>query len=78
MPDLADWIAIALQQRGAALKVLGACSPSPPALCMCLEEAGGEHHPAGCLCYRNEHLMIELAKINSRFAAEVRKALDTD
>jgi hypothetical protein len=72
-PDPIDWIIYALEVRKKALAKIGACS-SPR--CMCLADLDVDHHANDCFCYDRKHAMIELAKINSRFADEVKKAVD--
>jgi hypothetical protein len=72
VPDPADWITVALWARDAAIIKLAVCA-SPE--CMLSTTNAGRHHAADCHCYERKHAMIELAKINSQFVHDVRKAL---
>ena len=72
-PGIAEWIAVALVRRARDLGVIGTCSSSR---CMCSPDNEGCPHAADCHCHDRKHAMLEMAKINNRFAAEVKKAMD--
>lgn len=72
---LESWIDLAIEERKRALARLTSCD-SPR--CMCHHDNDGAHQAPDCRCYRSHHAMIELGKINNRFASEVIKAFEND
>lgn len=74
-PDPIHWIIAASHRRNRDMKWLEPCESSN---CMLLPCNTGNRHADDCHCHNRKHAMIELAKINSRFAREVEEAVRAD
>jgi ribosomal protein L22 len=74
-PQFSDWVAHAIAGRRLALARVEGCAS---ARCVCRPEHDGAHQAPDCACHTNAHDMLEVAKINNRFAAAVASAFGSD